>query len=218
MDIKEKIIEKEEEINIKESELKDINIKINQNKNEIIPVIVDDIKNFFTNNAYRFFIDSKKDIDVEKVKILKSETESAINNSIDNLTKELNESKSWNFAEGKEQHESIRNDSLSANKGLWKIIRVSSKSIDEVFKKFDFEPVNYYKDIYTYENYTSPYGLSLYDLSSIYGHPQDLPDRIKLLLNDYWKNISKYFSLIAELIRLNEDLRQLKRQELWGNG
>lgn len=219
MEIKEKIKGKQKDIDTNVSELKNLNIKIDQNRKEIIPILVEDIKKYLTNRSYIFFVDSKKEIESEKVKILKSEIEIAIDKSIEKLKKELNESNSWNFNEGKEEFESykIPNRNLATNKSLWKIIKESSKPVDEIFKKFGFEPVSYYKNFYSYEDYTSPYGLTLYDLSSIYGHPPNIPDKLQLSMNDYWNNIRDYFSKISELNKLHEELRQLKREEVWGN-
>lgn len=219
MEIKEKIEKKQNEINVTEAEFKNTNIEIDKSKKEIIPILVEDIKKYFIDRAYNFYIDSKKEIESEKVKILKSEIESAIDKSIEKLKKELDESESWNFHNGEEKFESYKlsYNNFSNNKGLMKIINESSKPIDEVFKKFDFEPVSYYKNIYSYDHYTSPYGLSLYDLSSIYsGPPKNIPEKFQLLITGYWNNIRDYYSNNAKLSRLNEELRQLKREEVWG--
>lgn len=108
---------------------------------------------------------------------------------------------------------------LSPNKSLWNIIKKSPKLIGDVFKKFNFPPVDYYKHFTSYQSeYNSPYGLNIYDIGTIYRDPtcKNIPEGLKELIFEYWDNVQVYFRNIAELRCLGEELRRLEREEMWG--
>ena len=54
-------------------------------------------------------------------------------------------------------------------------------------------------------------------MDDIFGHGFEKNTSLDILnnINNYWKNISKYFELIKSSESLNEELRKLKRKQDW---
>ena len=105
------------------------------------------------------------------------------------------------------------------NSSGWKIALATGRAFcfaKIALEKFNFPFVNYYHDDYSSNDYSSPYGFELYDVTSIYGGPGNpIPDELKSRIDNYWLNIRIYFNNTSNLVTVNEELRQLEREEMW---
>lgn len=221
MSISNEIIAKQNEIEKIKSEVTDIENQINEEKKEIIPILVVDIIAKLKKDAKDFFISSNTEMDQKEVNILKDEIEKTAEKIKNKLVEELTNSKEWDLNKGKsktEDHHFLDNETdLSKNIGLWRIIRKVPKQIDDIFKSYNFKPLDRYKYILDPHRGISPYGLSLDNIYDIYEKLKrdNTPEKIGEMIKRYWKSISNYLSKIYELKQSEEELKRLKRKEMW---